>query len=169
MNAPKQIIIHRENAVFRMDADGNWHNEYGRFEHPKLIRYFNASIRKDENGYYVYQSTEDFEEKVCFPYEDTALFVVDIIVGSELLFVLNNTDKISLEHRVDTGVGHRDDQGVNQGQLFIEGDSLYLETEEHRIKFSSNALVKFSKFIKEEEKLLFVSFNGRSWPISEGC
>jgi hypothetical protein len=151
MSARKQIIIPKENAVFRMDVNGNWHNEHGRFEHPKIIRYFNTSIRKDENGYYVYQSTEDFEEKVYFPYEDTALFVVDIIAGAELLFILNNAEKINPE----------------QGQFFIEQDSLYLETAEHRIKFSSHALVKFSKYIKEEESSLFISFDGRSWPISE--
>ena len=149
MSAPKQIVIQKEDAIFRMDADGNWCNEHGRFEHPKIIRYFNSSIKKDENGYYVYQSTEDFEEKVYFPYEDTALFIVDIVADSELLFILNTREKVS----------------PDQGRLFIEQDSLYLETKDHRIKFSSRAMVKFSKFIKEEEESLFVSFKGKTWPI----
>jgi hypothetical protein len=153
MTTLKQIVIPKEEAVFRMDANGNWHNEYGRFEHPKVIRYFNTSIRKDENGYYVYQSTEEYEEKVYFPYEDTALFVVDIIVDADLLFVLNTAEKISPDPDKD--------------RLFIKQDSLYLETAEHLIKFSSHAMVRFSKFIKEKQDTLFANFNEKIWPIAQ--
>ena len=55
-NAP--IIIPRERAVFRMDANGVWHNEHGRFEHPKTIHHFNRSIRQDDQGFFLCQILE---------------------------------------------------------------------------------------------------------------
>ncbi|MCP4022082.1 MAG: MFS transporter permease, partial [Desulfobacteraceae bacterium] len=64
----KQIIIPKEDAVFWMDKHGIWHNEHGPFEHPKIIKYFNASIQKDDQGYYVNQATGEFEEKVYFSF-----------------------------------------------------------------------------------------------------
>ena len=51
----KTIVIPKENAVFRMDGNGIWHNEHGRFEHPKIINHFNRSIQKDEQGYFLSQ------------------------------------------------------------------------------------------------------------------
>jgi len=51
-----------------MDAEGNWHNEHGKFEHPGIIKHFNTSICKDEDGYFVSQSHSGIEEKVYFIY-----------------------------------------------------------------------------------------------------
>jgi len=146
----KLIIVPKEEAVFWMDKNGTWHNEHGKFEHPKIIRYFNSAIKKDENGYYVHQAGGECEEKVYFPHEDTALFVVDILMdGQDIRLILNTTDKITLE----------------EGELFIESDHLYLLTPDHRIKFSSHALVKISKFIEEKNGGFAVLINEKIYPV----
>ncbi len=145
----KQIIIPKEDAVFWMGKNGDWYNEHGKFEHPKIIKYFNSSIRKDETGYYIYQETEDHEEKVYFPYEDTAFFVLDIKINEDILLILNNTDIIKLDPE----------------QLFSRDDSLYLQTPEHRIKFKDRALLKISKFIDEKEGQLLFKIKGKTYPV----
>ncbi|MFA5906791.1 MAG: MFS transporter permease [Desulfobacula sp.] len=146
----KLIIVSKEEAVFWMDKNGTWHNEHGKFEHPRIIKYFNSAIKKDENGYYVHQATGECEEKVYFPYEDTALFVADIIVeGPGIRLILNTTDRISLE----------------EGGLFMESDHLYLLTPDHRIKFSSHALVKISKYIEDKNGRFSIIINGKTYPV----
>lgn len=143
--------IPKEEAVFWMDKNGVWHNEHGRFEHPKLITYFNASIRKDDMGYHLYQLTDEFEEKVYFFHEDTALFVVDLTVSEGVRLALNNRTKMTLEPE----------------QLYSSNDALYLETHEHTIKFTDRALVKLSKFMQDRDGVLFLTLNDRFWPIVE--
>ena len=72
----KEFVVPKEKAVFWLDAYGRWHNEHGVFEHKKIISYFHSSIRKDAEGYYLFQKHNDHTiEKVYFKYEDTALFV----------------------------------------------------------------------------------------------
>ena len=68
----KKIVISKDKAVFWLNQNGRWCNRHGEFEHKKIIDYFNASIRKDKGGYYVAQTTDDYQEKVYFHYEDTA-------------------------------------------------------------------------------------------------
>ena len=145
----KQIIVSKEDAVFWMDKNGNWNNEHGKFEHPKIIRYFNSSIKKDENGYYVHQVTDGVEEKIYFPYEDTALFVVDVKEKEDIIFILNNNDTIKLDAE----------------QLFVRDDSLYLQTPEHKVKFTSRALVKISRFMEEKNGQLSFTVNGKTHPV----
>ncbi|WP_300459306.1 MFS transporter permease [Desulfobacula sp.] len=145
----KQILISKEEAVFWMDKNGTWHNEHGKFEHPRIIKYFNASIRKDENGYYVHQVTDDHEEKVYFPYEDTALFVIDIKEKDDILLTLNNNETLKLDGE----------------QLFVRDDNLYLQTPEHTVKFGSRALLKMSKFMQEKDGQLSLIINGRCYPV----
>ncbi|MBU1343187.1 MAG: MFS transporter permease [Proteobacteria bacterium] len=147
----KLIIISKEEAVFRMDKNGVWHNEHGKFEHPKIIKYFNSSIRKDSTGYYVSQKTDEYEEKVYFPYEDTVLFVSDVIVQEEkdITLALNNNDTIKLD----------------AGKLYNREDNLYLQTPEHRIKFTSRALLKISKFMEEKNGQLFLIIKGNTYPV----
>nr|NJM02641.1 DUF1285 domain-containing protein [Desulfobacula sp.] len=148
--AKKLIVVPREEAVFRMDKNGTWHNEHGKFEHPRIIRYFNSAIKKDENGYYVHQETGECEEKVYFPHEDTAIFVVDLVMdGRDHRLILNTSDKTTLD----------------QGELFIESDQLYLQTPDHRIKFSSQALVKISKFMEEENGEFSIRINDKTYPV----
>jgi hypothetical protein len=75
-NKRTEIIIPKERAIFWLDKNGRWHNAHGEFEHKKIIDYFHSSIKRDENGYYLFQKRGDVQEKVYFHYEDTALFAV---------------------------------------------------------------------------------------------
>jgi len=145
----KQIIISKEDAVFWMGKNGDWYNEHGKFEHPKIIKYFNASIKKDENGYYVHQETSDYNEKVYFPYEDAAFFVVDVKVNENIILTLNNSEtiKFSPEH------------------LFTRDDALYLQTPEHRIKFKDSALLKISKFMEESNGHLVFKIKDKNYQV----
>jgi hypothetical protein len=145
----KQIIVPKENAVFWMDKNGIWHNEHGKFEHPKIIAYFHKSIRKDDQGYHVYQIRDGCEEKVYFPYEDTALFVVDLKDNQTL--VLNTTDTLPLD----------------PSQLFTRDDSLYIDTPEHCIKFGQRALMKLARLLEEKEDRLFVVLDGKAHEIRQ--
>jgi len=131
----KQNIIPKEQAVFWMDNDGTWHNEHGKLEHPKIIKYFNQSIQKDDKGYFLCQNIDDnVEEKVYFPYEETAVFVVDLVkknAGIEL--TLNTLDTIALEPEV----------------LYIKADALFMETDAHLIKFTQNSLAQMTAFLTD--------------------
>ncbi|MCP4718492.1 MAG: MFS transporter permease [Desulfobacteraceae bacterium] len=147
----KCIIVPREEAVFWMDKNGVWHNEHGKFEHPKIIRHFNLSIRKDDLGYYLSQATDEVEEKVYFPHEDTALFVVDISLEKKHIMTLNTTEIMPLE----------------PGQLFTQNDSLYVQTPEHCIKFSQHALIKLSRHMEEIEGRLCLRLNQTTHTIPE--
>ena len=93
----KEIIISKEDAVFWMDKNGGWHNKHGKFEHPRIIKYFNAYIKKDEKGYYVLQETSECIEKVYFHYEDTALFVFDVTMADDIILILNTSDTMPFD------------------------------------------------------------------------
>ncbi|OQY50899.1 MAG: MFS transporter permease [Desulfobacteraceae bacterium 4572_89] len=147
----KQILVPKEKAVFWLDKHGIWHNEHGKFEHPKIIRFFNTSIQKDDQGYHVYQVTDEIEEKVYFPYEDTALFVHDIIVEKQIKLILNTRAVMDL----------------TPDQLFIKKDNLYCQTPEHLIKFTQHALVKLSRYIEEIDGRFCLKFNHTTHPIEE--
>lgn len=145
----KQIIIPKEDAVFWMDKNGFWNNEHGKFEHSKIIKFFNRSIKKDNAGYFVHQVTDAVEEKVYFSYEDTALFVIDVKVGKDILLILNTGQTLEFE----------------SGQLSIKDDNLYFQTADHRIKFLSRALIKFSEFMTEKDGQYLFTINGRTYPV----
>ncbi len=146
---PRQVVIPKEDAVFWMDENGEWHNEHGRFEHPRIIKHFNTSIKKDEQGYFVAQATEQVEEKVYFKYKDTALFIVDIKEDQQILLSLNTGKTIVLE----------------PATLMLKGDSLFINTPDHLIKFTSHALVKLSRYLKEDQDHLTFVHGGKSWPL----
>ncbi len=118
-------------------------------EHPRIIKYFNTAIRKDAKGYYVAQSTDQVTEKVYFKYKETAIFVVDLKQKDGLTLILN------------TGRTAR----FNPDQLMVKNDSLFVRTKECLIKFSSQSMVKISRYLKEEEGKLMFSLDGKSWPI----
>jgi hypothetical protein len=147
----KSIIVPKEKAVFWMDKNGVWHNEHGKFEHPKIIRHFNRSIQKDDLGYYLFQQTDEYEEKVYFPHEDTVLFVVDFSLGEELKLTLNTTQQITLD----------------PAQLFTRNDGLYLQTPDHCIKFSQHALIKLSRYMEESDGRFCLKLNQTAYTIPE--
>ncbi len=146
------IVIPKEKAVFYMDGNGIWHNAHGRFEHPKIITHFNRSIQKDDQGYFLSQMIDDGRrEKVYFPYEETAVFAVDIRPTDGLTLILN------------TGVRHI----LDPNTLFIRKDNLYLETPDHLIKFNQQALAKMARYLEDTDQGLAVNIGGTITPISE--
>lgn len=122
------VVVPKEEAVFWMDRFGHWYNEGGRLRHKKIVDYFNAAICRDRDGYFVQQVRDDIVEKVYFRYEDTPLFVVDATAEDPVRLRLNTRETLALETE----------------QLFIQGDSLYLQRGEDRIKFSDRALLKLA-------------------------
>ena len=63
-----EIVIPKDKAVFWLDKNGRWHNVHGEFEHKRIINYFHSAIKKDKQGYYLFQERGKFREKVYFHY-----------------------------------------------------------------------------------------------------
>ena len=124
----KEIIISKEDAVFWMDEDGRWHNRHGRFQHAKIITHFNASIKRDSDGYFVEQINGATREKVYFRYKETAYFAVGLKPDEPPALVLNTGKTIPL--RVD--------------DLFVVNDRLYQRWDGHFIKFSERLLLEMA-------------------------
>lgn len=144
-----QVIIPKEEAVFWMDGNGNWHNEHGRFEHPRIIKYFNRSICRDDDGFFVYQSSGDFEEKVYFRCEETAFFAVDIRFDEDWILVLNTGRSKVLDPEA----------------LLSKNDSLYMKDTTDLIKFTSKAMLKLARYIQEKDGELYLCRDDRMWLI----
>jgi len=147
----KEIVIPKEDAVFWMDDRGRWQNEHGAFEHAKIIDYFHSSIERDNQGYYLSQERDGISEKVYFRYEDTALFVFDVLTDGDIILVLNTKKRIKLEPE----------------NLSIENDSLYLRDGEERIKFSERGLLKISELFEERDGEYFIRVNNRTYSVRE--
>ncbi len=150
-HAPTEIVITKENAVFRLDANGCWHNESGRFRNKKIIDFFHASIRKDDGGYFLFQDRGNFTEKVYFPYEDTALFVFDVMLSDPVTVVLNTGERSLLEPR----------------KLYTQNDGLYVTIGEHRVKFTARSLMAISGLMTFEDETCFIRLSGRKYPIAK--
>lgn len=147
----KLVVIPKEDAVFWMDRFGKWHNDGGPFRHKRIIDYFNASIRLDDNGYYVEQIRETVREKVYFRYEDTPLFVTDVINGDPLELVINTGERITLAPE----------------SLFVSKDNLYLQRDGERIKFNDRVLLKLAIFIEYDEDQYYFSTGGKRYRLPE--
>ena len=150
-SAPTEIVIPKENAVFRLDANGCWHNKSGRFRNKKIIDFFHASIRKDADGYFLFQNRENITEKVYFPYEDTALFVFDVILSDPITLVLNTGERSSLEPQ----------------KLFAQNDGLYVTIGEHRVKFTERSLMAISGLMAFEDENYFIRQAGQRYRIAK--
>ena len=147
----KEVVVPKEKAVFWLDGRGRWHGESGEFKHRKIIEHFHSSIRKDKQGFHLMQRHRDFLEKVYFPYEDTALFVFDIKKGKELILILNTQKHIPLKPK----------------NLFIEGENLYMQDRDDRIKFTEHALIRIADLIDEVDGECFIKVRGRRYRIRE--
>lgn len=149
--APSQtyLTIPPEKAVFWMDAQGRWHNRHGPFENKKIIDHFNASIERDQDGYYVAQENNGIREKVYFRYEDTALFIVDVVMSDSVKLVLNTSAQIVLQ----------------PDAMIISGDQLYIRSGVDRIKFSQRALLKISRMMEFKGEMYYICVNGRKYPV----
>ncbi|MDX2441856.1 MAG: MFS transporter permease [Desulfobacterales bacterium] len=145
----KEIVISKDRAVFWLDSNGRWHNIHGEFEHRKIIDFFHSSIRKDNDGYYVTQTTESYKEKVYFRYEDTALFVFNIIKNKDIYLLLNTKKQIKL----------------NPEELFIKDDSLYTKDGEELVKFTEQSMMKISKYMENDNDRYFIIINDKRYII----
>ena len=145
----KEIVIEKEDAVFRMDANGQWHNQHGRFQHKKVIEYFHTCIQKDEQGFYLTQERDNCIEKVYFSYEETAYFVFDVIAGDDITLVLNTRKRLQLD--LDA--------------LCIKNDNLYVHLGEDIIKFTDRSMMKIAAFMEDREDGYDFVFHGKRVPI----
>ncbi len=153
MNDKKEkelVVIPREEAVFWLDKKGNWRNEDGPFQHPKIIAHFHSSIRRDEDDCFLFQEHGEYLEKVYFPYEDTALFVTDVLLEPEPVLILNNRERIPLVPE----------------NLFTHEDQLYTLDKGHRIKFTETALLRISDLMQFEDEHMDIVIKGEKYRIS---
>jgi hypothetical protein len=146
-----EVVIPREKAVFRLDANGCWHNQGGRFRNKKIIDFFHASIRKDAGGYFLFQNRGNCTEKIYFPYEDTALFVFDVILSDPVTLVLNTGERLPLEPQ----------------RLYVLNDGLYVRVGEHRVKFTDRSLMAMAGLMTFEDDHYFIRQAGRSYRIAK--
>jgi len=147
----KEIVILKDDAVFWLDKNGRWRNKDGEFEHKRIIEYFHSSIRKDRDGYHLQQIIGDCQEKVYFNYEDTALFVFDVITDQDIFLILNTKKRIKLKPK----------------KLSIKGDNLYMSVGEERIKFAEKGLIKISEFIEYDNDQYFIRIKNRRYKIQK--
>jgi hypothetical protein len=148
---PTEIVIPREKALFRLDRRGRWCNAFGVFRNRRISDYFHSAIRRDEGGYFVYQESDSRIEKVYFPYEDTALFVMDVVMGDEIHLLLNTHLQLPLDPTA----------------LFVSDDSLYMTRAGERIKFSERALLKLADVMDFTDQGYFIRVFGRRHRIPE--
>jgi hypothetical protein len=146
-----EIIIPKDRAVFWLAKNGRWHNEHGEFQHKKIIDHFHASIKKDENGYFLCQQTEKVIEKVYFHYEDTALFAVDLIEEKDITLMLNTKKRVKLEPK----------------NLWIRDDSLYMQAGEETVKFIERGLMKISDLLEFTNNQYFIKVKDRRYRIPQ--
>lgn len=146
---PPDVIIPAEQALFWMDGQGRWHNQHGPFEHKKIIDHFNASIRKDDQGYYLGQHHGGVYEKVYFRCQETALFVTDLIGEDPVQMLINTGDRMDL----------------SPGMLFIRNDQLYHRKGDEIVKFSQNALVTISRMIEFSAGGCTIRLQGKKYAI----
>jgi len=149
----KEWVITKEDAVFWLDKNGDWHNKHGKFQHKKIINYFHSAIKRDKDGYYLSQERDNFREKVYFHYEDSALFVFDVIKAEDLILELNTKRRIKLKPR----------------KLSIKEDSLYMTEGDEIIKFAEQGLMKISDLLEYENDLYFIRVKGRRYAIKNAA
>lgn len=148
---PTEIVVPKEKATFRLDRRGRWCNAFGVFRNRRISDYFHSAIRCDEGGYFVCQESDNRIEKVYFPYEDTALFVVDVVMADEIRLLLNTHRRLPLD----------------PADLFVSDDSLYLTRDGERIKFSERALIKLADVMDFTDQGYFIQISGRRHRIRE--
>ena len=146
-----EIVVPKEKAVFWLDENGRWQNVHGEFQHKKIIDYFHSSIQKDEKGYYLFQERDNLREKVYFHYEDTALFVVDLIKDNDITLTLNTKRRVKLKPK----------------NLFTRNDNLYMRMGKETIKFSERGLMKISDFLEFSNEQYFIKVKNRRYRIEK--
>jgi hypothetical protein len=121
------------------------------FRNRRISDHFHASIRRDAGGWHLRQELPDRIEKVYFPYEDTALFVTDVAPGPPIRLTLNTLRQLDLDPPA----------------LFVQGDSLYLDLEGDRVKFTERAMLKLSEAMEPAPDGYALRVGDRVHPIRE--
>ncbi|MGD2268998.1 MAG: MFS transporter permease [Desulfobacterales bacterium] len=147
----KDIVIPKDQAVFWLDGNGRWHNEFGEFQHKKIIDFFHSSIRKDKGGYYLEQTLEHTREKVYFHCEDGALFVFDVKKEKDITLTLNTGKTIKLHPK----------------KLWIKDNRLYMKKGDEQVKFTERSLLKISELIEHDGNQYFIRVQNRKYCIAE--
>lgn len=136
----KTVVIPRERATFRMDGNGVWHGESGRFRKKSIIDHFNAALGHDKDGFFLTQINGEIREKVYFPCEETAFFAVNVEKkkaegggGSELRVILNTGETVPLRPEA----------------LRYRGDALFLFRDGVPIKFTDRCLLRIAHRLAE--------------------
>ena len=148
-NKIKEKVIPKEDAVFWLDKNGCWHNAHGKFEHTKIIDYFHSCIKRDQGGYYLSQVNGNYIEKVYFPYEDQALFVIDVVQQDVITLILNTKNRILLDPE----------------SLLIKDDNLYMRMGDETLKFVEHGLMKLAQLLEDEDGRYYVRLKGRRYSI----
>lgn len=149
----KEIIIPKEKAVFWMDARGRWCNEHGPFEHARIIAYFNQSIRKDRDGYFVEQVRDGMREKVYFYHHDTPLFIVDTVGDDPAKVILNTGAYVDFCPQ----------------RLIIRNDQLYMRINDDEIaKFNERTMMHIAAWIDYHEGRVYFQIDDSRIEIPEG-
>ena len=151
MVKPDVIIIPKEKTVFRMDGNGRWYNESGKFEKKKIIDYFHAAIHRDEQGYFLQQEKDGYLEKAYFQYEDTALFVFHVTLGDSVHLRLNTGRELELDPK----------------NLFIKNDNLYLRLEGETVKFTDRAMMQIAAILEEKDDACMIRIKEKTFHIPE--
>lgn len=144
-----EVVISKEEAVFRMDGRGRWYNRHGCFTHKRIIDHFNRSIRHDDHGYYLTQERSGIREKVYFDFEDTPLFAVQLLTGPPMQLVLNTGETIMLD----------------PGRLFVRDDHLYQSRDGERIKFADRALMAMAPLLQPCADGYLIQIGDHAHPI----
>jgi len=79
------------------------------------------------------------------------LFVFDVIKGEDISLVLNTQKKIRLRPK----------------KLFVNDDNLYVNSGEHRIKFTDNSLIRIWDLLGYEGDDYFITVKGRRYKIRQ--
>jgi len=150
-NEKKPIkIISKEDAVFRLDGNGVWHNTNEKFTNQKIINYFHSVIKKDGDGFFLEQDHKHYIEKVYFQYEDTPLFVFHIIKRDGLVLRLNTGETVRLDPE----------------KLLVKNDNLYIQNDKNLIKFNDNALFSITDYLDDVDGQYFINIDGKRHAIS---
>ena len=115
----------------------------------RIIDFFHASIKNDKDGYFLEQIRGEFKEKVYFPYEDTALFVFEIITNDNIILNLNTGKEVKLDPT----------------QLLIKSDHLYMLYKDETIKFTEKSMIAISHFIEDTDEGFYIRIKDKKYKI----
>lgn len=136
----KTVVIPRDRAAFRMDGNGVWHGENGRFRKKSIIDHFNAALGHDAGGFFLSQINGEVREKVYFPCEETAFFAVDAVSGGR-----EGAEASDLRVLLNTG----ETVPVTPAGLRYRGDALYFLRDGVPIKFTDRCLLRLADRLAE--------------------